>query len=148
MARARLLTRSMLALALLAPPALAAQGTDWAPPSREMPTMPRTAELQGDWLSPRSAWFRGVDGVSGVQVGGLRASGEGRGPYAQIARFSNGAVPVVVWMDRNGDTKADMIEIYRRGGIIIQLIDADFDGQANVLRVHDEAGKLLRQNPV
>ena len=110
--------------------------------------MPRTSELGGDWLSPRSAWFAGVDGVSGVAVAGLRATGEGRGPHAQIARFSNGAVPVVVWMDRNGDTKADMIEIYRGAGIIIQLIDADFDGQANVVRVHDADGKLLRQNPV
>lgn len=147
MARARLLAGTALLLAL-APAALAAQDSDWAPPSRDMPTMPRTAELSGDWLSSRAAWFRGVDGVAGVQLSGLRAAGEGRGSHAQIARFSNGAVPVVVWTDRNGDTRADMIEIFRRGGIIIQLVDADFDGAANVIRVYDTEGKLVRQNPI
>ena len=147
--------RSRLVLALsfliLAPLALQAQGTDWAPPTREMPMMPRVSELEGDWLSSRAAWFRGVENVSGVAASGLRASGDGRGGAnspAQMVRFTNGPLPVVVWSDRNGDARCDMMEIFRSGGIIIQLIDADFDGAANVVRVYDTEGKLLRQNPV
>lgn len=145
----RLLSLCLL-LSATAPAAARAQGTDWTPPSRDMPTMPRGSELQGDWLSPRAAWFRGVDGVAGVALSGLRASGEGRGgnAHAQMVRFTNGPVPVVVWSDRNGDTRCDMIEIFRSGGVIIQLIDADFDGAANVVRVYDSEGKLLRQNPL
>src|SRR5689334_23179536 len=106
MLQARRLAQVLALLAALAPGMARAQGSDWAPPTRDMPTMPRVSELGGDWLGPRAAWFRGVDGVSGVATSALRGSGEPRtgNGYAQIARFSNGPVPVVVWTDRNGDT--------------------------------------------
>jgi len=122
-------------------------GQDWRPPSREMPVMPQMAELSGDWMSGRSAWFGGLSSVSGVDAAGLRPVGEARrgSAQAQVVRFNNGPLPVVVWADRNGDSRADMIEIYRGGGMVIQLIDADYDGRANVLRIYDTGGSLLRE---
>lgn len=124
-----------------------AQGPDWRPPSRQMPPMPTHADLGGDWLSSRSNWFQGLDNVAGVAASGLRAAGEptsGTGAI-QIARFMHGPIPAVIWSDRNGDARADMIEIYRSGGVIVQLIDVDYDGAANVLRVYDASGALLRE---
>jgi hypothetical protein len=112
-----------------------------------MPMMPRQADLRGDWLTPRKAWFQGVDGVSGAATTSLRATGEARpgSDYLQMVRFTSGPLPVVVWSDRNGDGRADIVEIYKSGGVIIQVVDADFDGSANVMRVYDSGGKLLRQ---
>lgn len=138
---------ALLALVALAPGTARAQG-NWRPPSREMPQMPRVSELGGDWISPRQAWFSGVEGVAGVPAARLRATGEPRpgSDVTLIVRFSDGPLPVVVWSDLGGDTRADRVEIFRRGGIIIQLIDADWDGQANVLRVYDASGKLLRED--
>lgn len=135
------------ALLLAAASGASAQGPSWRPPSSQMPTMPSRADLSGDWLSSRSGWFQGLDGVAGVAASGLRGAGEpsGGGGAVQIARFMNGPVPAVVWSDRNSDSRADMIEIFRSGGVIIQLIDVDYDGAANVLRVYDAAGKLLRE---
>lgn len=134
-------------LALFAVPTASAQGPDWRPPSRQMPRMPTRAELDGDWLSSRRAWFEGVEAISGVAVARLRAGGEVRpsSDVLQVARFMNGPVPVVVWSDRDGDSRADMIEIFRAGGVVIQLIDADYDGAANVLRVYNAAGALVRE---
>lgn len=135
----RTLPLALLGIALAAAPA-AAQGDAWRPPSREMPVMPASAELAGDWLGPRSAWF------AGLPARDLRASGEPRGAAsARVARFHDGALPIVVWADRNGDARADMIEIYRAGGVIVQLIDADYDGNANVLRRYDASGALLSE---
>lgn len=132
---------------LLLPIAANAQTSSWRPPSNQMPMMPRATELRGDWLSPRAEWFRGMDAVSGVSASSLRASGEpssGSG-YVQVARFTSGPLPVVVWSDRNGDNRADIIEIFRSGGVIIQLIDADYDGSANVIRTYDANGELINQ---
>lgn len=136
------------ALLLSAPAPAAAQAGEWRPPSTEMPMMPRVVDLSGDWLGPRASWFNGVEGVSGVAPGRLAAGGDRRrgSDYLQVARFGDGPVPVVVWSDRNSDDRADMIEIYRTGGMIIQLIDADYDGRANVLRVYDAGGRLLRED--
>ena len=141
---------SLLLLLMAVAAAARAQGPSWKPPSREMPMMPRQAELRGDWLGPRSAWFQGVEAISGAAPGSLRATGEPRpgSPYVQMARFTSGPLPVVVWSDRNGDGRADIVEIYKSGGVVIQLIDADFDGSANVMRVYDAGGKLLRQEAV
>lgn len=140
--------RSVLTLLLLliaAPMTAAAQ--DWRPPSAQMPMMPSVAEIRGDWLGPRAEWFRGLDAVAGVGASTLRASGDpGAGDHVQIARFSSGPLPAVVWSDRNGDGRADVIEIYRSGGVIIQLIDADYDGRANVIRRYDESGTLQGQD--
>lgn len=136
---------TLLLLLMAAPVALAAQ--DWRPPSPQMPMMPSVSEIRGDWLGPRADWFRGVEGVAGVGASSLRASGDpGPGDHVQIARFNSGPLPVVVWSDRNGDGRADVIEIYRSGGVIVQLIDADYDGRANVIRRYDESGTLLGQD--
>lgn len=143
----RALFLAFLALAAL-PAAARAQAPQWAPPTRQMPEMPRTSDLRGDWLSSRADWFNGVDGVSGVATAGLRASGEARpgSDRYQIVRFTQGPLPVVIWSDRNGDDRTDMMEIFKSGGVIIQLIDADYDGNANVMRVYDASGALLRQD--
>jgi hypothetical protein len=132
-------------LVLCAPAVGRAQS--WRPPSNEMPLMPRAAEIRGDWLGPRAAWFQGLDGVAGVGASGLRASGDARSgsEHVQVVRFTSGPLPVVIWSDRNGDDRADIIEIFRSGGVIIQLIDADYDGRANVLRTYDADGELVRQ---
>ncbi|CAN5454482.1 hypothetical protein BH24GEM3_BH24GEM3_16640 [soil metagenome] len=119
----------------------------WSPPTREMPAMPLMADLQGDWLSPIAAWFGGVEQLSGVSTARLRAAGEARSgsDRAQFVRFTSGPVPVAAWSDRNGDGRLDMLELYRNGVMVIQVIDADYDGRANVMRVHDASGTLVRE---
>lgn len=148
----RLLRLALLVLPLFALAATDAhaQGAEWSPPSSQMPMMPRAADLQNDWISANGSWFDGVEGVSGVAASRLRPSGDRRrgSDHLQVARFTQGPLPVVVWSDRNGDDRADMIEIFRSGGVIIQLIDADYDGRANVLRVYDESGSLLREERI
>ncbi|HET8654796.1 MAG TPA: hypothetical protein VFL93_04735 [Longimicrobiaceae bacterium] len=137
-----------LALALCAPRPARAQAPDWRPPSKQMPAMPRASDLRGNWLAPLGAWFRGIDGISGVPNSSLRAGGETRSgsDVMQVVRFTNGPLPVVVWSDRNGDGRADMIDIYRRGGVIIQVIDPDYNGSADVMRIYNADGSLLRQD--
>lgn len=132
---------------LLLTPSVARAQANWRPPSSEMPQMPTAAEIRGDWLGPRAAWFRGLEGVAGVAASGLRASGEPRSgsDHVQIARFTSGPLPVVIWSDRNGDNRADMIEILRSGGVVVQVIDADYSGRANVIRTYDEDGELINQ---
>jgi|GEM_PF-922599 len=144
----RLLALLALPALLAAVPDLSAQAAEWRPPSTEMPMMPRADELQNNWIAANGRWFRGVEAATGVSVSRLRGSGERRrgSEYLQIARFGDGPLPVVIWSDRNGDDRADMIEIYRSSSVIFQLIDADYSGRANVLRVYDEAGKLLRED--
>lgn len=136
-----------VALLLVSASGARAQAVDWKPPSRQMPPMPTRADLSGDWMSARSAWFQGVDRVSGVSASSLRAAGEPRSgsDVLQIARFMNGPIPAVVWSDRNGDDRADMIEIFKSGGVIVQLLDVDYDGSANVLRIYDASGALVRE---
>jgi hypothetical protein len=134
-----------IALVLLAVSGADAQ--EWQPSTTQMPAMPEMSELSGDWLGPRAAWFRGVAEISGVQPSELRAVGEAArgGSNTQVVRFNSGPVPVVVWQDRNGDGSADIIEIYRSGGVIIQVIDADYDRRANVVRIYDASGALARE---
>ncbi len=119
----------------------------WDPPSREMPQMPRMADLQGDWLSSVQPWFRGVEQVTGAPLARMRALGEARAgeERAQVVRFNSGPLPIAVWSDRNGDGRLDMIELYRGGSMIIQVIDANFDGRANVMRIYEAGGSLLRE---
>jgi hypothetical protein len=138
-----LLTLPLLALS---PAQAGAQGVSWRPPTTEMPMMPRASELQGT-VSANAPWFGGVESISGIAPSNLRASGDRRrgSDHLQIARFGTGPVPAVVWSDRNGDDRADMIEIFRSGGVIIQVIDADYNGHANVMRVYDERGALVRE---
>jgi hypothetical protein len=129
------------ALAVLAAVRLGAQ-QDWSPPSREMPQMPPKSELGGGWRASLAAWFRGTD----EGLDGIRAQGEGGGARPQLVRFMGGARPVAEWTDRNDDGRADRVEVYRRGALAYQLIDADYDGTANVLRVYDASGALAREN--
>ena len=129
------------ALALLAA-AAPARAQDWNPPSRQMPDMPTADQLGGGWKSSYGAWFAGSD----VQLASVNASAAGsRGGRALQVRFSGGVRPVAVWSDRNGDGKCDMLEVFRNGALAYQVIDADYDGNANVLRVYDSAGNLSRE---
>jgi len=127
-----------LGLALMARPA---QAQDWQPPSRQMPAMPAMSELDGGWRGSLGAWFAGT----GASVGDMRAAGEAGGEKSRLVRFLGGVRPVAVWTDRNGDGKCDMIEVFRDGARIYQLIDADYDGSANVLRVYGPSGALVRE---
>jgi hypothetical protein len=113
-----------------------------------MPQMPQVADLSDEWMTQRSGWFAGAAPMAGVQPSALRISGEARrgSQAAQVVRASAGPLPVVVWQDRNGDNRADMIEIYKAGGVVLQMIDADYDGSANVVRVYDARGNLVRED--
>jgi hypothetical protein len=137
----------VLALVLAVPSARAQDAPQWRPSTTEMPTMPTTAELQGDWLGPLGSWFGGLEQVSGVGAQGLRPHGTARpgSPRTQVARFLRGPVPVVVITDRNGDDRADMIEYFRNGSLVVQIVDADYSGRANVMRLYDAAGALIRE---
>lgn len=142
--RSKIAVLSVL-LALAGASRLSAQ--EWSPPSREMPTMPTAAQLQGDWRAATGAWFGGVEALSGVPLASVRATGEsmrGGGP-TRMVRFTGGTRPVALWSDRNGDGKADLIEVYRGGNVAAQLIDADYDGTANVLRLYDASGALTAE---
>ena len=130
----------LVALALIAPVALQAQG--WSPPARQMPAMPAVTELEGGWVASQGAWFAGADATA------LKGSAAGaRAGKALQVRFTSAGtpVPVAVWSDRNGDGKSDMIELYRGGTVVIQVIDADYDGSANVVREYDSSGSLARE---
>jgi hypothetical protein len=115
-----------LLLAVGAP--VAAQ--EWAPPSRQMPSM----EVAAGWQGGMSGWF-----LPGTTLNTVRAQND-----RSYVRFSSGARPVAAWSDRNGDGRSDLVEIFRGGAVAYQLVDADYDGQADVLRVYDGAGQLQR----
>lgn len=138
-----------LFLALLAGAALAApdaaRSQDWRPPSRQMPPMPDRGALQGGGASAAGAWLGSMAGASGTAAGEVRAAGEGGGARAKFVRFTSGVFPIATWSDRNGDGKADLIELFRGGDRVYQLIDPDYDGTANVLRVYSPSGELLRE---
>ena len=134
------LLAALTAVAVLAAVRLRAQ-QDWSPPSHDMPQMPASAELSGGWRSSAGAWLRGAD----ESLDGIRALGEGGGARPRMVRFMGGSRPVAAWTDRNGDGRADLVEVYRGGAVAYQLIDADYDGTANVLRVYDASGALARE---
>lgn len=125
-----------------------APAAEWSPPGREMPSMPTIAELQGSWQATVGGWFRGVDAVSGIGIGEVRATGETTpgSARAKFIRFSAGPRTVAVWTDRNGDGRADMVELYRGGAVVVQVVDADYNGAADVVRLYDAAGKLARES--
>ena len=60
-------------------------------------------------------------------------------------RFTSEMRPVEQWSDRNGDGRVDLVEVYRDGALIARLVDADYDGTANVLRRYDASGALTRE---
>jgi hypothetical protein len=127
-------------LAALALSAAPLRGQEWNPPSRQMPQMPASAELEGGWRGSLGGWFGGL----GVQVQEIRASGEGGGARPRFVRFTAGMRPVEQWTDRNGDGRADMIEVYRDGALVARLVDADYDGNANSYRAF-AGGSLARE---
>ncbi|HEV2146736.1 MAG TPA: hypothetical protein VGR37_04915 [Longimicrobiaceae bacterium] len=131
------------ACALAAPGVSHAQG--WSPPSR-MPDMPRMADLQGSWQGAVGGWAGQMAQVSSTSAGEIRAAGETTpgSDRAKLVRFTAGVFPVATWSDRNGDGRCDMVEIFRQGSRVYQLIDADYDGNPNVLRVYSPSGELLR----
>jgi hypothetical protein len=137
----RTLRLSACGAALIALVAASSPRQDWTPPSRQMPDMPAAAELQGAWRTTLAPWFGGVD----QQLDGVRAIGEGGGARPRMVRFVGGSRPVASWTDRNGDGRADLIEVFRGGAVAFQLIDADYDGNANVLRIYDASGALARE---
>jgi hypothetical protein len=128
---------AVAAVTLVAASRLRAQ--EWAPPSSQMPQMPAMSALAGGWQGSVGAWFSGLGDLSAV-----RAMGDGGGARPRMVRFM-GSRPVAQWTDRNGDGRADMVEIYRNGGLAYQMIDADYDGAANVMRVYNASGDLVRE---
>jgi hypothetical protein len=141
------LAAAAVALAVLTAVKLRAQQQEWTPPSREMPEMPASSQLGGGWRSALGAWFRGA----GEGLDGIRAEGDGMprdlgAARPRSVRFMGGSRPVAEWRDRNGDGRADMVEVYRGGALAYQLIDSDYNGSANVLRVYDASGALSREN--
>ena len=131
---------SLLVLAALVGAAPLRAGQEWSPPSRQMPQMPATAELGGGWRGSLGSWFNGL----GVSVAALSPQGDGGGARPRFVRFTADMRPVEQWSDRNGDGRADMIEVYRDGSLAFQLVDADYDGRANTLRVFN-GGSLARE---
>jgi len=132
------------AFALAVPGAARAQG--WRPPA-QMPTMPRMVEMRGEWQGAVGGWVAQISQATGASASELRATGETtRGSdRAKLVRFTEGVYPVATWTDRNGDGRCDLMELFRQGERVYQLIDADFDGTANVLRVYSPTGELLRE---
>jgi len=134
------------ALSIIAVPAFAQDAPQWRPSTTEMPSMPTAGEMRGDWMSRLGPWFSGLQTVAGVGASDLRAGApRGGSAPADVARFMNGPVPVVVMTDRNGDQRADMIEYFRDGRLVAQVIDANYNGQANSVRFYDAAGGLIRE---
>lgn len=142
----RLLQRLGIAAALVTASSVTAQQS-WTPPSRSMPQMPTVSALRTDWQTSVGSWGRGVSEVSGVQPGQLQVTGEGSSGSApaKFVRFTAGYLPAGTWTDRNGDGTADLVELFAGGARVIQVVDADYDGQANVLRVYTRSGELVRE---
>src|SRR5436190_1084087 len=87
---------------------------DWFPPSRQMPAMPPQSEPDEGWRVDDAAWFVGQG--EGLREIGIRVEG---GPGRQsLARFTKGLRTVATWSDRNGDSRADLIEIYDASGAL------------------------------
>jgi hypothetical protein len=113
----------------------------WSPPSRNMPVMPTKAELAGGWRQSLGSWFSRL----GVDLSDIRAEGEGGVERPRFVRFAAHMHPVAQWSDRNGDGRADMVEIYRDGALSATLVDADYDGAVNLLRTYDASGAVARE---
>lgn len=131
----------LLVLAALIGAAPYRPGQEWSPPSRQMPQMPASGELAGGWRGSLGSWFGGL----GVSLADVRAGGEGGGARPRFVRFTAEMRPVEQWSDRNGDGRADLVDVYRNGALAYRLVDADYDGTANSLRVYDGSGAVARE---
>jgi hypothetical protein len=120
--------------------ATSALAQEWTPPSRQMPEMPSTADLDGGWKRQIGAWFEGA----GVSLAAIRPHGEGGRYTPRIVYFAIDSTVVETWSDRNGDGRADLIIVRLPNATEYQFIDADYDGWANVLRTY-KAGALARE---
>ena len=108
---------------------------DWSPPSRQMPAMPLQSEVNGGWRTDDAPWFAGL----GQDLDEIRLTVEGGRGRPGLARFANGLHTVETWSDRNGDGRADMIEIDDADGErSLMFVDTDFDGTADVLRRYSQ----------
>jgi hypothetical protein len=113
-----------------------ARAQDWRPPTTQMPQMPASSEVNEGWAAGQGRW---------LLAGGARAIAEGGGSRARFVRFTGESMRVLgAWTDRNGDGKADMVEVYRDGALVAQLLDPGYDGTADVIRVYAD-GKLVRE---
>jgi hypothetical protein len=106
-----------------------------------MPQMPGASELAGGWRGSLGGWFGGL----GVSLANVTAQGEGGGARPRFVRFTTDMRPVQAWTDRNGDGRADLVEVYRDGALMARLVDADYDGTANSLRRYDTSGAVTRE---
>lgn len=115
---------------LLAVDATPAAAQDWSPPSRQMPSMQQASDgsFTSRWLIPDP---------SRPELRSSASSG--------FVRFSAGPRPVAAWSDRNGDGRSDMLQLYRGTSMAYQLVDADYDGTADVLRIYDQNGQFQRE---
>lgn len=125
-----------------------AQG--WTLPTRAMPMMPTMANLPGGWQGSAGAWAGAAARLAGVSAGAIRGAGEAASGSERTAfvRFTSEARPVATWTDRNGDGRSDMVELFRGGILAVQVVDADYDGQADAVRHFDSSGKPLRTEEV
>lgn len=116
-----------------------ARAQEWRPPSTSMPPMPASGEVNDGWAGGQGSWFI-------ASRGGVKARAEGGGRQARFVRFSADDMrTLAAWSDRNGDGRCDMVEVYRDGALAAQVIDPDYDGTANVMRVYGADGKLVRE---
>jgi hypothetical protein len=115
-----------LLLAVSAP----AGAQQWSPPSRQMPTM----QVADGWQGALAGWF-----LPGTTLNAVNARAD-----RSYVRFSSGPRPVAAWSDRNGDGRSDLVELFRGGAVAYQLVDADYDGTADVLRIYDDSGQVQR----
>ena len=133
-------TLGLLVALLLCFPRRYAAGQEWTPPTRQMPMMPSPAQVTAAWTAAQRAWIADPAGADRAVAEGSGARGA-----AQYVRFVSDMRPVAAWSDRNGDGRCDMVEIYTNGVMVIQVIDSDYNGAANVVRYYDANRRLVRE---
>lgn len=117
---------------------------EWRPPVAALPAMPNQPTI-----AALGAWGEGLTRAANVPTASVEVLLEGRSSQgaARVVRLRSGRLPVAVLSDRNGDGRADLVEIFRDGVLAYQVIDPDFDGRANVVRRYDPSGALVAEHP-
>ncbi len=141
---------SMISAGALLAAGTPANAQEWTLPTRQMPAMPAMSALPSGWQGAAGAWTAAAARLAGVPAGQIRGAGEAAGGSGRAAfvRFTGDARPVATWTDRNGDGRCDVLELFRSGILAVQVVDADYDGQADAIRHFDSAGKPLRTEEV